>query len=172
VVITNATRQLADLGLTIDKDADQSFSAWAEDPSLGALRGLFSGSAPALLKSIKKAEQIEAIRSIAVTAIALKRYQLGHGELPRTLAALVPAYLSSMPLDPVVGQPLRYRLNSDGTFVLYSIGLDGVDEGGDAARRGSGSSGRPSFVLANDWVWPQPATAKEVKAWEVEGFKR
>jgi hypothetical protein len=172
MAISNSTRELADLGLTVEKDDYQSFSAWAEDPSLDALRELFSGSAPALLKSIKKAEQIEAIRAIAVTAIALKRYQLGLGELPRTLTSLVPVYLPAVPLDPVDGQPLRYRLNPDGTFVLYSIGVDGVDNGGDTARPGNGTSGRPNLVLANDWVWPQPATAREVEAWEAGGLKR
>jgi hypothetical protein len=172
MVISNATRELADLGLIVDKDDDHGSSPWGEDPSLEVLRELFSGSAPAVLKSIKKAEQMEAVRSIAVTAIALKRYQLGRGNLPPTLAALVPDYLPVVPLDPVDGQPLRYRLNPDGTFGLYSIGEDGVDDGGDAARPGSNSSRRPNFVFARDWVWPQPATAKEIKAWVAEGGGR
>ena len=29
------------------------------------------------------------------------------------------------------GQPLRYRRNADGTFLLYSVGENGKDDGGD-----------------------------------------
>ena len=29
------------------------------------------------------------------------------------------------------GKPLKYKLKSDGTFILYSVGEDGLDDGGD-----------------------------------------
>jgi hypothetical protein len=31
------------------------------------------------------------------------------------------------------GKPLRYRLNSDGTYALYSIGWNQTDDGGQLA---------------------------------------
>ncbi len=34
-----------------------------------------------------------------------------------------------MPLDPFDGQPLRYKVVADGVLI-YSVGLDGVDDGG------------------------------------------
>ena len=45
------------------------------------------------------------------------------------LADLVPDYLSEVPQDPFSGKPLLYRRNAKG-YVLYSVGLDGRDDGG------------------------------------------
>jgi len=104
---------------------------------------------------------IEAWRQCAITAIALKRYQLRHGTLPKELTALVPEFLPGVPRDPVDGKPLRYRLNADGTFLLYSIGADGTDDGGDATSVPSTTSFERQTT--RDWVWPQPATPQEVQ---------
>jgi hypothetical protein len=43
------------------------------------------------------------------TAFAL--YQVDHGRPPAQLDELVPAYLTSMPLDPYSGQPFHYRIS-------------------------------------------------------------
>ncbi|WCJ58488.1 hypothetical protein NXS98_12235 [Fontisphaera persica] len=97
--------------------------------------------------------QVEAQRRLTVAALALARYQRKYGAYPRSLAELTPAFLPAVPLDPVDRQPLRYRLEADGRFTLYSIGADGRDDGG--------RSGERSLEHAPDWVWPQPATEKE-----------
>jgi hypothetical protein len=101
----------------------------------------------------------EAAREMAVTSIALKRYQLRNEKLPENLNALIPDFLPALPRDPVDGRALRYHPNSDGTFVLYSIGEDAVDNGGDptSARKAIG------WQIGHDWVWPQPATPQEVQ---------
>jgi len=65
----------------------------------------------------------------AVTMFALHEYRRRHGEYPETLAALVPDDLVSVPLDCADHQPLRYRREGD-SFILYSIGQDGRDDGG------------------------------------------
>lgn len=104
----------------------------------------------------------DAWRQCTVAAIALKRYELRHGTLPKDLSALVPQFLSAVPNDSADGRPLRYRLNGDGTFLLYSIGVDGVDDGGDATAVPS-SVFYVSWETTRDWVWPQPATATEVQ---------
>ncbi len=104
---------------------------------------------------------IEARRQCAMAAIALKRYQLRHETLPKDLGALVPEFLPGLPRDPVDGQPLRYRLNADGTFLLYSIGANNVDDGGDATPIPPATYWQ--WQNARDWVWPQPATALEVQ---------
>ncbi len=93
------------------------------------------------------------LNQMASAAIALKRYQLRHGRLPVTLASLVPEFLPAIPRDCMDGQPLRYRCNSDGSFTLYSVAEDAMDDGGnpssaDPARSGQAWTGR-------DWVWPQ-----------------
>ena len=45
----------------------------------------------------------------------------------------MPEFVPKVPLDPVDGQPLRYRRNADGTFLLYSVGENGKDDGGNPA---------------------------------------
>lgn len=108
----------------------------------------------------------EAARRMAITAIALKRYQLKHGKYPSTLSDLVPEFVSSVPRDPVDGKPLRYRLIPDGNFLLYSIGENGKDDGGDGSSSNTIGPGFPDRWNARDaldWVWPQPAAAAEIQ---------
>ncbi len=101
-------------------------------------------------------------RRVIVTAIALKRFQLKHGQFPGTLAELTPDYLPSVTIDPFDGRPLKYHLNDDGTYLLYSVGEDGTDDGGDAGSP-LGKATSWSWLRTRDWVWPQPATPAEVQ---------
>jgi hypothetical protein len=104
----------------------------------------------------------------------LKRYQLKHGNYPADLISLVPEFIPAVPLDPVDGQPLRYRLNADGTFLLYSVGENGKDDGGNPALEKGVTSASFNWqnIHALDWVWPQPATAEEIqKYYEEQGKK-
>ncbi len=71
----------------------------------------------------------------ARVACALERYRLADGQLPEKLEALVPRYLAKIPNDVIDGQPLRYRLESDGNYVIYSIGWNQTDDGGVRGRR-------------------------------------
>jgi hypothetical protein len=107
----------------------------------------------------------EVAKRTVITAIALKRYQLKHGNYPPDLNSLVSEFVPAVPLDPVDGQPLRYRLKADGMFLLYSIGPNGKDDGGNPALEKYVESS--SFYWLNphalDWVWPQPATPEEIK---------
>jgi hypothetical protein len=128
------------------------------------LQYAFSQGVFSLERVLDRVLRAEITRRVAITAIALKRYQLRHGEYPADLSALVPEILPAVPADPVDGKPLRYRRSADGTFVLYSIGYDGKDDGGDG---GSPSSARLSeWVRGRDSVWPQPATPAEIEFYE------
>ena len=62
-------------------------------------------------------------------ALAIQRYRLATGNLPDTLADLVPMYLDTVPKDPFDGRFLRYEKLEIG-FVVYSVGEDGRDDGG------------------------------------------
>ena len=73
----------------------------------------------------------ETDRELTVTAIALRRFQLRHGRAAATLLELVPEFLPTLPRDYMNGEALHYRAASDGSFLLYSVGVDGWDEGGD-----------------------------------------
>ena len=124
------------------------------------------------------AAETEARRRILVTALALERYQIHYGTYPKTLAALAPEFLKVVPVDFMDGQPLRYRLADDSHFVLYSVGLDGVDDGGEMpphGRPGRWATGMPGRALTaeKDIVWPRPASAEETEAaLQPEKFER
>lgn len=55
---------------------------------------------------------------------------LTEGEVPDTLAALVPLFLDAVPEDPFDGEPLRYRIDETG-YTLYTIYINRTDEGGE-----------------------------------------
>ncbi len=128
------------------------------------LRSFLSESVLVLDKFIARVMRIEVTRQIAIAEIALKRYQLRHGSYPPDLAALVPDLLPAIPRDPVDGRPLRYRRNADAAFLLYSIGEDGVDNGGDAKSADAKFAGN-NWIQGRDWVLPQPAAPEEVQAY-------
>ncbi len=79
----------------------------------------------------------------ALIACALERYRLAHNAYPETLDVLVPQYLAQVPRDIIGGQPLHYRPTADGKFLLYSIGWNESDDGGNPADDA-------------DWVWDNP----------------
>ena len=87
-------------------------------------------SAMVLKFSATRYFEVKTTHALLRTGIALERHRLAHGGHPEALAALVPEFLTEVPLDPCDGQPLRYRLQSDGSPVVWSIGIDGIDEGG------------------------------------------
>jgi hypothetical protein len=129
------------------------------------IRWIFSETGLAFAGTIRRAMTAEVTRNTVITAIALKRYQLKYGAYPDTLSRLVPQFLAAVPNDPVDGKPLRYRLNTDGSFTLYSIGLNRIDDGGNPSLDVSSSGGTSYWLSAHalDWVWPQPATAAEIQ---------
>jgi len=59
--------------------------------------------------------------------VAINRYEAMNGELPGSLAALVPAYMTNLPLDPFIGGVLGY---SKQDAWLYSVGTNFSDDGG------------------------------------------
>ncbi len=120
-----------------------------------------------------RAAMAEAQRRLIVAAIALERYRGKHGSYPNTLSELAPEFLKNPPADFMDGQPLRYRPAADGHFILYSIGLDGVDHGGQMPsreRRGWANFGPDSFGAPpkGDIVWPLPASTAAVAAVRAE----
>src|SRR5262249_13998156 len=80
----------------------------------------------------------EAVLHVYRVESALYWYKADKGSFPKTLAELQPAYLKSAPTDPcgtTAGALLHYKVTQGGkAFLLYSIGPDGVDNGGQPAR--------------------------------------
>ena len=127
-------------------------------PKAGLLLGY--GIPDSTQRFLLRVQLMEIQRSLMVAAIALRRYQLRHGSYPAELGGLVPEFAGEVPRDPIDGRPLRYRLKSDGSFLLYSVGVDGVDDGGDPA---PAADAPKQWLRGRDAVWPMPASAEEVK---------
>lgn len=70
-----------------------------------------------------------ALNGAADAAIACERYRRRYGALPERLDQLVPEFLPEVPMDPYTGEPLQYVVR-DGEYLVYSVGNNGVDEGG------------------------------------------
>jgi len=67
-------------------------------------------------------------RSIAA-ALAAERYRIEHNVWPTTWEQLSPQYLPNTLLDPFTGKPLILKTLPDG-LIIYSVGYNGVDDGG------------------------------------------
>lgn len=66
---------------------------------------------------------------LASTALAVDRFRIAHGRLPKDLDELLPQFLARIPADPFDGSPLHYRRLTNG-FVIYGVDSDGRDDGG------------------------------------------
>jgi hypothetical protein len=107
---------------------------------------------PAISATVRKIAAIQSSIDLARVACALERYRLAHGEYPETFDALAPQFIAQIPHDIIGGQPLHYRRTDDGNFVLYSVGWNEKDDGGQVALKKGGSLDRDN----GDWVWQYP----------------
>jgi hypothetical protein len=111
---------------------------------------------PALGKATVKSARMQTHLDAVRLACALERYRLAHGELPGQLDDLAPHFIQRIPNDVMDGKPLRYRLNPDGSYILYSVGWNQTDEGG--AMAWSGRKEPAVEITKGDWVWQMPST--------------
>lgn len=172
-----ATQALAETGrqATTNKSnlfVEQSIKQWTSDfGSVGfydQIRQL-DNNIKAMPRSVTKAMRGETDRALTVTAIALKRYFLRHKEYPAALDALVPEFLRAIPTDYMDGKTIKYHRTDATNFLLYSIGEDGRDDGGDLTLPAGSKS--KDLWRRRDYVWPAPATSEEVEEYRREASK-
>jgi hypothetical protein len=85
---------------------------------------------PAIAKVTLAHRRSQALMRCGLVGIAAERYRIAHGHWPAALADLCKDGLLPMaPADPFDGRPLRLKVLPDGVLI-YSIGMDGVDNGG------------------------------------------
>jgi Tfp pilus assembly protein PilE len=107
---------------------------------------------PAMGKVWQKSWLAQARTDLSRTACALERYYLANGGYPETLEALAPKFTTRVPSDLMSGKPLVYRRDTAQSYVLYSVGMNLLDDGG-----------KPAITKdrldpdKGDWVWTQPA---------------
>lgn len=108
----------------------------------------------------RKSLQIETQRRMLVAAIAIERWKLRHGKYPESLGQIVPELLSTVLSDLMDNQPLRFKRTLDGAALVYSVGDDGRDDGGDPQPNDVKTAYRKIWD-GKDAIWPQPAQAKD-----------
>lgn len=92
---------------------------------------------PSMGDAVGRFVENEARRRVALLAVAVERHQRDKGgEPPATLADLTEPGRSPLRADPFDGKPLRFRKLSQG-YVVYSVGLDLVDNAGRRKSPGS-----------------------------------
>lgn len=101
-------------------------------------------------------------QQMVLAALALERYRLENEEFPPNLTVLIPKFLEAMPRDHLGGGALRYQPASEGTYLLYSAGNNGEDDGGDA-HPDPKEEVLPTVTGGRDFVWPLPASAAEAR---------
>lgn len=101
------------------------------------------------------AASTQSLCRLAEVACALEVWFLDRQGYPESLDALVPEYLPAVPLD-FDGRPIRYaRDPANGRYKLWSIGEDGVDDGGVEKMENPrpNKSPRRWSEPIGDWVW-------------------
>ncbi len=89
----------------------------------------------------------------ARVAVALEQYRRKTGNWPERLEQLTPDSLPTVPPDRFDGKPIKYRL-ADGRPILYSIGVDRFDDGGEP----------PDDEYPCPDIWVPPSEAPRLRA--------
>jgi hypothetical protein len=93
-------------------------------------------------------------RRVTTLALAATLYHAEHNAWPRAdLAGIAPAYLPQIPADPLstCGEQILFIADADRPRV-YSVGDDGIDDGGWPAELSSFPTLRPENPAMSDWV--------------------
>jgi len=129
-----------------------------ESEKLGEIAGesfLMKILAPAHDRIVNLCWRVKTHRIAILTILALERYERDKGEYPENLCILVElGYLEKLPRDPYSDGPLVYK-KTDDSFILYSLGENLSDDGGQVAHRDDGRI--KQWANEGDWVfWPVP----------------
>ena len=101
-----------------------------------------------------KIAQAELYKSMARTSCAIELFKLQKRRLPDRLEELVPAYLPAIQVDwfAANNSPISYLVDHNlGSYRLYSVGADMIDQGGTVVWRRWKRKMRDG-----DWVWSIP----------------
>ncbi len=109
---------------------------------------------PTISRASQKAAHVETERQMALASVALWRYQLRRGKLPKELSELIPEFLPKLPWDVMDQKPIKYRI-TETSFVIYSVGEDGVDDGGNPKPTAPLGTKKYEIWDGRDAVWPE-----------------
>ena len=103
-----------------------------EEEELRTLAPMFSFSAPYSKLAARTLQNATHMRGLKCL-VALRRWQLEHSQAPKNMRTIIKeAGLPSTPVDPYAGGPFQLSFK-DGVPTVYSVGVDGKDNGGTVA---------------------------------------
>lgn len=123
------------------------------DEMLRAQKGktLLGILAPSFAKVAEIQRGLIATRNAYRVTFMLHAYHAKHDKWPDDLEAALPGKNIKAALDPFANKLFRYALR-DGEPFLYSVGVNGVDDGGEIVRK----DGKPTWGKTGDYVfWPR-----------------
>jgi hypothetical protein len=137
--MTDAARMPYQDGRAAFRDLEEA----TKDPELRIRNPLLATMMPSFGRVFKTESMSESNRRATMLVAQLKAYRQRHGTYPDSLDVFGDA---EMTIDPFTDHSFAYRPEAD-DFVLYSLGVNGVDDGGVHDRRGE----------TNDVLfWPRP----------------
>jgi len=125
--MVEATKAKPDGGLAAAHKIDQELQQLSR-----ILHPITTTTLPSLGRAFEINLNLTAQVRAARAAMAAERFRIDRQQFPSALAELVPDYTDAIPLDPFDGKAMRYRLTPE-RLVIYSIGDDMKDDGGDVA---------------------------------------
>jgi hypothetical protein len=92
--------------------------------------------------------RVESSQQVGRLIVGLRRYKDEHGEWPGSLEEIKGSVADELYVDPVNNGEYGYELTEDG-FAIYTMGLNGIDEGGVIGRENEDGSETDDFTF-----WP------------------
>lgn len=130
-------------------DVQQRWDDIGQDLSLLCITG------PAHQKISVQNWYLKVDRDALITTLAILRYKKQTGEYPEQLHVLVKeGYLKEIPKDPYSSGSLVFKRTEEG-FLLYSIGLDYKDDGGEPGRTKNGNFRSWWYDNGDTIFWPR-----------------
>lgn len=111
---------------------------------------------PGMVLAADKAVLSETRQRQMVIALELARHKLEQDQYPESLPKKF-ILVEHGWTDPMTLEPMKYVLQNDGSYVLYSVGLDGTDDGGEfvSSTERDENGDRYRNHTAPDWIWPK-----------------
>jgi hypothetical protein len=131
----------------VSRKGQQTFEQLSMGPYTVFARALL----PALSKAVLKSARMQTLVDAGRVACALEAYRLANGSLPEQLQVLCPRFIAAIPNDVIDGKPLRYHLQPDAGYVLYSIGWNQIDDGGKTVA--NQKHPKELELAQGDWTW-------------------
>ena len=151
------SRRMAEL----EKDMESINVPWAEGSDISAPDALRRRSLGSI--DLLELAQVATQQEMLIALLRLSRHRRAHGDWPDDLAGLRPANLRRKSHDYFSGRELKYQMLDADSCVLYSIGENGRDDGGNASDRRMNQGAIPLWK-GWDAVWSITADGAGTKS--------